>query len=225
MTKLRQDTGKVPPRDRMDRLEKDFIADLEEEQQQDAQEIKPVDASTTAKNDPSARFIGAKVKKEFVDVGWVTGVVIRHVPPSSNAGQPEPLRYDNDDSTNDPIDGGMFGERFVIEYSNGKKEAVRPEELLDMLSSEEPQGDIPEQQPNKMVESKKQKKEKKPDAYLNRRIKWTEGGKTAYGTVMSIAQLKGKGGKLYLVKWDAKSGWGENRLTLKQVRDNLVVVK
>ena len=110
---------------------------------------------------------------------------------------------------------------------------MRPEELLDMLSSEEPQGNVPEQQqPNTMVESKnnkkkkkKKKKETKPDAYLNQRIKWTEGGETAYGTVMSIAQLKGKGGKLYLVKWDAKSGWGENRLTLKQVRDYLVVVK
>jgi hypothetical protein len=243
MAKLRQDTGKVPPRDRMDRLEKDFIADLEEEQQQDAQETKPVDASTTAKNDPSARFIGAKVQKEFVDAGWVTGVVIRHVPPSSEAGQPEPLRYDNDDSTNDPIDGGMFNERFVIEYSNGKKEAVRPEELLDMLTSEgtsndaeedpttvnDTQGDMPiQQQSNTMIESKankkntKKKKQKKPDAYLNRRIRWTEGGKAVYGTVMSIAQLKGKGGKLYLVKWDESSGWGENRLTVKQVRDNVV---
>jgi hypothetical protein len=234
MAKLRQDTGKVPPRDRMDRLEKDFIADLEEEQQQEAKPI--IDASSTTKNDPSARFIGAKVKKEFVDAGWVMGVVIRHVPPSSEAGQPEPLRYDNDDSTNDPIDGGMFGERFVIEYSNGKKEAVRPEELLDLLSSEESsaedpivndtQVDMQTQQSETMIESKKKKKkkkEKKPDAYLNRRIKWVEGGKTAYGTVMSIAQLKGKGGKLYLVKWDENSGWGENRITLKQVRDNLVV--
>ena len=170
-------------------------------------------------------------------------VVIRHVPPSSNAGQPEPLRYDNDDSTNDPIDGGMFGERFVIEYSNGRKEAVRPEELLDMLTSEgtsndaedptttvnDTQGDMPiQQQPNTTIESKtnkkntKKKKEKKPDAYLNKRIRWIEGGETTYGTVMSIAQLKGKGGKLYLVQWDAKSGWGENRLTVKQVRDNLI---
>ena len=239
MTKLRKDTGKVPPRDRMDRLEKDFIADLEE----DAQETKPIiDASTTAKNDPSARFIGAKVKKEFLDAGWVTGVVIRHVPPSSDAGQPEPLRYDNDDSTNDLIDGGMFNERFVIEYLNGKKEAVRPEELLDMLSSEESsaeedpttvndtQGDMPiQQQSNTMIESKankkntkKKKKQKKPDVYLNRCIRWTEGGQTVYGTVMSIAQLKGKAGKLYLVKWDESSGWGENRLTVKQVRDNVV---
>jgi hypothetical protein len=134
----------------------------------------------------------------------------------------------------------MFGERFVVEYSNGKKEAVRPEELLDLLASEETsndaedpttvndnQGDMPtQQQSNTMVESKKKKKkkkEKKPDAYLNRRIRWTEGGKIVYGTVMSIAQLKGKGGKLYLVKWDESSGWGENRLTVKQVRDNLVV--
>ena len=77
MAKLRKGTGKVPPRDRMDRLEKDFIADLEEEQQQDAQEIKPIDASTTATNDPSARFIGSKVRKEFIDAGWVAGVVIR----------------------------------------------------------------------------------------------------------------------------------------------------
>jgi hypothetical protein len=51
MTKLRKDTGKVPPRERMDRLENDFIADLEDEQQQDAQEAKPVDASSTAKKD------------------------------------------------------------------------------------------------------------------------------------------------------------------------------
>jgi hypothetical protein len=125
----------------------------------------------------------------------------------------------------------MFGERFVIEYSNGKKEAVRPEELLDMLASvNDTQGDMPiQQQPNTTIESKtdkkntkKKKKEKKPDAYLNKRIRWTEGGRTAYGTVMSIAQLKGKGGKLYLVQWDAKSGWGENRLTVKQVRDNLI---
>jgi hypothetical protein len=154
MAKLRQDTGKVPPRDHMDRLEKDFIADLKEEQQQEAKPI--IDASNTAKNGPSARFIGAKVKKEFLDVGWVTGVVIRHVPPSSQAGQPEPLRYDNDDSTNDSIDGGMFGERFVIEYSNGKKEAVRPEELLDMLASvNDTQGDMPiQQQPNTTIESK-----------------------------------------------------------------------
>jgi hypothetical protein len=41
---------------------------------------------------------------------------------------------------------------------------------------------------------------------------------------MSIAQLKGNGGKLYLVKWDQSTGWGENRIriTLKQVRSNLV---
>ena len=117
---------------------------------------------------------------------------------------------------------------------------MRPEELLDLLASEETsndaedpttvndtQGDMPiQQQSNTTIESKKKKKkkkEKKPDAYLNKRIKWTEGGQTVYGTVMSIAQLKGKGGKLYLVKWDESSGWGENRITLKQVRDNLVV--
>ena len=97
----------------------------------------------------------------------------------------------------------MFGERFVVEYSNGNKEAVRPEELLDMLASEESsaeedpttvndtQGDMPiQQQSNTMIESKankkntKKKKQKKPDAYLNRRIRWTEGGQTVYGTVM-----------------------------------------
>jgi hypothetical protein len=253
MTKLRQDTGKVPPRDRMDRLEKDFIADLEDEQQQDAQEAKPIDASNTAKNNPSARFIGALVRKEFADVGWVTGVVIRHVPPSSKAGQPEPLRYDNDVSTNEPIDKGMFGERFVVEYSNGKKEAVRPEELLNMLGSDGDEDDVQEskkEDPAELLEEskqeedadesvdadmpiqqtnninkkkKKKKKQKKPDAYLNRRIKWTEkSGKALFGTVDSIAQLKGKGGKLYLVQWDIKSGGGENRITLKQVRDSLV---
>jgi hypothetical protein len=72
---------------------------------------------------------------------------------------------------------------------------VRPEELLDLLASEKPQGDLPEQQPNMMVESQKKnknKKQKKPNAYLSERIKWTEGGKTAYGTVMSIVQLKDK---------------------------------
>jgi hypothetical protein len=72
------------------------------------------------------------------------GVVIGHVPPSPKAGQPEPMRFDNDDSTNDPIDKGMFGERFVIEYSTGMKQAVRPEELLDMLVSDGNEIDVQE---------------------------------------------------------------------------------
>ena len=61
----------------------------------------------------------------------------------------------------------MFNERFVIEYSNGRKETVRPEELLDLLAYEESdaedpttvndnQGDMPtQQQSNTMIESKK----------------------------------------------------------------------
>jgi hypothetical protein len=112
----------------------------------------------------------------------------------------------------------MFGERFVVEYSNGKKEAVRPEEFIAWIcscptSADDPtvndaKGDIPEQkQPITMVTTK-EKKQKKPDAFVNERIKWIEGEHTVYGTVMSIAQLKGKGGKLFLVKWDTRARVG-----------------
>ena len=84
--------------------------------------------------------------------------------------------------------------------------------------------DMSIQQTNNTNKKKKnKKKQKKPDAYLNRRIKWTEkSGKVLFGTVDSITQLKGKGGKLYLIKWEKKSGGGENRLTRRQVRDHLV---
>ena len=114
-------------RKRFYRNEKDFIADLKEAKElRKSKETEPIDASSNAKNDPSAGFDGANVRKQFIDVGLVVGVIIRHVSPSSKAGQPKLLRYDNDDTTIDSIDGGMFGERFVVEYSNDKKEAVRP---------------------------------------------------------------------------------------------------
>jgi hypothetical protein len=63
MIKLRRDTGKVPPGNRMDGLENDLIADQEKEQPQDAQDANPVDTSSAAKDNPSAFFIDAKVRK------------------------------------------------------------------------------------------------------------------------------------------------------------------
>ena len=50
------------------------------------------------------------------------GKIIAHIPPNEKekAGQPESENYDDDPFNDNLNDGGMFGERFVVQWNNGK---------------------------------------------------------------------------------------------------------
>ena len=112
----------------MDKLEQDAL------ERDDDMATQPPDGA--AIKDASQRFVGAKVRKEFADIGFILGKVIGHIPPNSNAGKDEKL-YDGDDSNDVDNDQGMFGERFLVEYSNGVRERLRPEVLLDLIVADE----------------------------------------------------------------------------------------
>jgi hypothetical protein len=130
---LRKDTGPVPARDRM--------AELEDAAVEDAR-VEEADQSNTADTNPSLRFIGARVEKRFTDIeGAITGVVIRHVPPNSDAGGDD-KQYDNDPSNDVDTDGGFYGERFVVRWDKtGKIQQITPQELLAIMVGGAPPDD------------------------------------------------------------------------------------
>ena len=102
----------------MAELEEDAIAEIERlagDAETEAQIQRAVDKPPSADD---AHFLGAKVRKVFTD-GALTGTVERHVvlPMPDEPG----------------ADEGAAGERWLVQYSNGKQELVRPHELLDIL--------------------------------------------------------------------------------------------
>jgi hypothetical protein len=61
-----------------------------------------------------ARFIGASVRREFQDI-TLNGTIISHVK---------------------PVEADLSDEKWIVEYTNGKQQAVSPQELLDLLVGE-----------------------------------------------------------------------------------------
>jgi hypothetical protein len=170
--------------------------------------------------------VGSKLRKEFINVGFIDGRVIAHIPPNSDAGKDEKL-YDGDDSNNVDNDQGMFGERFLVEYSNGVRERLRPEVLLDLIVADDADGDGDGEQESKLEDEdnqqeskqaepeqpKKAKKKKKPQhKWMGARVKsftTDDKGKetiVGYGRIMQVIKAKGKTNK-YRVEWEKKTGF------------------
>jgi hypothetical protein len=81
----------------------------------------------------NVRFIGASVRREFEDA-TLDGTVISHVKPAA---------------------ADLSDEKWIVEYENGKQQAVSPRELLDLLVGEPAQ-------PPKTTAKKATKKKPKP---------------------------------------------------------------
>jgi hypothetical protein len=220
-SQLRKDTGKIPPRDRMDKLEQDA---LEREDDDDDMATQPPDGA--AVKDASQRFVGSLLRKEFIDVGFIDGRVIAHIPPNSGAGKDENL-YDGDDSNDVDNDQGMFGERFLVEYSNGVRERLRPEALLDLIVADDADGDGDGEQESKLEDEdnqqeskqaepeqpKKAKQKKKAQhKWMGARVKsftTNDTGKetiVGYGRIIQVIKQKGKSNR-YRVEWGEDTGF------------------
>ena len=151
--------------------------------------------------------------------------MIAHIPPNSGAGKDENL-YDGDDSNDVDNDQGMFGERFLVEYSNGVRERLRPEVLLDLIVADDADGDDEQeskledegnQQESKEAEpepqpKKKNKKKKAQHKWMGARVKsFTTDGKgkdtiVGYGRIVQVIKAKGETNK-YRVEWEKKTGF------------------
>jgi hypothetical protein len=201
----------------MDKLEQDA---LERDDDDDDMATQPPDGA--AIKDASQRFVSAKVREEFIDVGFVDGRVIAHIPPNSGAGKDENL-YDGDDSNDVDNDQGMFGERFLVEYSNGVRERLRPEVLLDLIVADEgddeqeskleDEDNLQEPKQAEPEQPKKAKQKKKAQhKWMGTRVKaftTNDKGKetiAGYGRIVRVIKQKGKSNK-YRVEWDKGTGF------------------
>jgi hypothetical protein len=121
----------------------------------------------------------------------------------------------------------MFGERFLVEYSNGVRERLRPEVLLDLIvadddddgdgeqeSKMEDEDDLQESKQAEPEQPKKakQKKKKSQHKWMGARVKsftTDDKGKdtiVGYGRIVRVIKQKGKSNK-YRVEWDKSTGF------------------
>ena len=96
------------------------------------------------------RFIQATVKKSFAD-GLFEGKIIAHIPPNEKAGQPESENYDDDPNNDNQNDNGMFGERFVVQWENGKQSRETPQSILEILVGGNVEGQLEQEKQQKIA--------------------------------------------------------------------------
>ena len=200
-SRLRNDLAKVPPRDNSKDLEDGAVTELS------ANVVLPASNKTIGKDD--ARFMGASVRREFDDT-TLDGTVVSHVK---------------------PVEADLSDEKWVIEYANGKQQAVSLQELLDMLVGEPVQ---PPKTKAKKTAKKKPKpapKPKPPDPLIGRQIRtWVDlpSGKEAQvtGTIMDVEsrkkQGKKKAGRYCDVAYEGRYNLANEWIHSSEVKDLLV---
>ena len=151
--------------------------------------ILPASNKTIDKDD--ARFMGASVRREFEDA-TLDGTVISHVK---------------------PVEADLSDEKWVIEYANGKQQAVSPQELLDLLVGEPVQPPKTKAKKATTKQPKPTPKPQAPDPLVGRQVRtWMDlpSGKEAQvaGTIVDVQsrkkQGKKKAGRYYDVSYEGR---------------------
>jgi hypothetical protein len=148
-------------------------------------------ASNKVPDKDDARFIGASVRREFEDT-TLDGTVVSHVK---------------------PVAADLSDEKWIIQYTNGKQQAVSPQDLLDLLVGDPVQA--PKTNAKKTVKKKPKPapKPKPPDPLIGRQIRtWVDlaSGKEARvtGTIMDVQtrkkQGKKKAGRYYDISYEGR---------------------
>jgi hypothetical protein len=200
----------------MARLELDALADIEA----GAEEAEEADALQQAVDaDPSpddARFLNAKVRKVFAD-GTFEGLVKRHVilpeafrgkaqaqvqPQEESKEEPAQLQESKEEAEDDEDDG----ERWLVEFSNGRQQLVRPQELLDILVGDDSAAAA-------AAAAGGQKKASDPlasDPYIGRQVRPPTADDPDMGTIVRVVLKKVQGKKkrvrVYTIEWRNPQG-------------------
>jgi hypothetical protein len=110
---LHKDVTKPPAKDNMKKLEDDAVAKLTAMAAVAA--MLPPASKKPSKED--GWFVGTvRVRKEFANAGTFDGIVVGHVKPVEGG-------------------GGGGAEKWIVQYTNGKQEAVDPQTLLGIMVS------------------------------------------------------------------------------------------
>lgn len=196
-SRLRLDMAKPKGTGTFARLEEEAVEQLTE---------KAAEASTDKPATADARFVGASVAKYFSDKGVpVYGTVIGHVAGKTDDGD---------------------GERWVVQYEGGQvKELIEPQELLDILVSDDEvsakkKADADEKKAEakakkaekEQAKKKKQQTELESDPLLGRKIREfvqlsddPEDEVEVTGTVVRVFKKKSgksKGQRMYVIEYD-----------------------
>ena len=108
-SRLRKDVAKPPPKDNMKELEDDAVAELAAAA---APAVLPPSSMKKPTTKEDGRFVGMRVRKEFADAGSFDGIVVGHVP---------------------AVEADLSDEKWIVQYTNGKQEALDPQTLLDIM--------------------------------------------------------------------------------------------
>jgi hypothetical protein len=135
-------------------------------------------ASNKVPDKDDARFIGTSVRREFEDT-TLDGTVVSHVK---------------------PVAADLSDEKWIIQYKNGKQQAVSPQDLLDILIGDPVQAPKTKAKKAAKKQSKPAPKPKPPDPLIGRQIRtWVDlaSGKEAQvtGTIMDVESRKKQGKK------------------------------
>ena len=136
--------------------------------------------------------------------GPVPGKVVSHIPGKAEDGD---------------------GEKWIVEYEGGAREAVSPQELLDILVAKQKPAAKP-----KTKAAPKPKKPKQPDQYISRSVEsWMDlpDGTEAKvkGTIKSVEVKKSgkKAGKYYTVEWSHPGHTiASEKIHLSEIKEMLI---
>ena len=125
----------------MKQLENNAVAELSSMAAATTEAVLPPSSKKPSKED--GRFVGMSVRKKLSDAGTFDGIVVGHVP---------------------AVEADLGDEKWIVQYTNGKQEALDPQTLLDIMVVA-PIKDSAEDDNDKATttEDKKSKKKKKAD--------------------------------------------------------------
>ena len=193
-SRLRKDVAKPPAKDNMKELEDNAVAELTAA----TAAVLPPSSMKKPTNKEDARFVGMRVRKEFVDAGSVDGIVVGHVP---------------------AVEADLSDEKWIVQYTNGKQEALDPQTLLDiMVVAPIKGGGTTDKDDDDKVASTKEdtntsKKNKADDPLIGRQVGNAEDEDV--GEIIEVRWRKygGKKRKRAVVKWGTPLEKADGTLT------------
>jgi hypothetical protein len=135
-TRLRKHVAKPPPKDNMKQLEGNAVAELTAT----AAAVLPPSSKKLSKED--GRFMGMRVRKEFSDADTFDGIMIGHVL---------------------AVEADLGDEKWIVQYTNSKQEALDPQTLLDIMMVAPIKGDEDDDKATTTEDKNNKKKTKKAD--------------------------------------------------------------
>ena len=178
----------------MKELEDDAVAELAAAA---APAVLPPSSMKKPTTKEDGRFVGMRVRKEFADAGSFDGIVVGHVP---------------------PVEADLSDEKWIVQYTNGKQEALDPQTLLDIMVVA-PIKDVDDAGDKAAAEQKNKKKQqqkkntKADDPLIGRQVGNAEDEDV--GEIIEVRWRKfgGKKRKRAVVKWGTPLEKADGTLT------------